>query len=77
MAPRWGGQWRGRLRLVMPWDAGSWSGKSAATGAKTQVWLIDKATNPPMVGPSTLKNQRVSLLPGDITYIDNMGAQDG
>lgn len=39
--------------------------------------LIDKATNPPMVGPSTLKNQRVSLLPGDITYIDQMGAQDG
>lgn len=39
--------------------------------------LIDKATNPPMVGPSSLKNQRVSLLPGDITYIDQMGSQDG
>lgn len=39
--------------------------------------LIDKATNPPMVGPSSLKNQRVSLLPGDITYIDQMGQQDG
>lgn len=30
-----------------------------------------------MIGPSSLKNQRVSLLPGDITYIDNMGSQDG
>lgn len=39
--------------------------------------LIDKATNPPMVGPSSLKNQRVSLLPGDITYIDQMSSQDG
>ncbi|TBL50573.1 phage tail protein [Obesumbacterium proteus] len=39
--------------------------------------LIDKATNPPMIGPSSLKNQRVSLLPGDITYIDQMGSQDG
>jgi len=39
--------------------------------------LIDKATNPPMVGPSSLKNQRVSLLPGDITYIDQMSGQDG
>jgi hypothetical protein len=44
---------------------------------KRKSQLIDKATNPPMVGPSTLKNQRVSLLPGDITYIDNMSAQDG
>lgn len=39
--------------------------------------LIDKATNPPMIGPSSLKNQRVSLLPGDITYIDQMSSQDG
>lgn len=39
--------------------------------------LIDKATNPPMVGPSSLKSQRVSLLPGDITYIDSMTGQDG
>lgn len=44
---------------------------------KRKSQLIDKATNPPMVGPSSLKNQRVSLLPGDITYIDNMGSQDG
>lgn len=39
--------------------------------------MIDKQTNPPMVGPSSLKNQRVSLLPGDITYIDVMSNQDG
>lgn len=44
---------------------------------KRKSQLIDKATNPPMVGPSSLKNQRVSLLPGDITYIDTMGSQDG
>lgn len=44
---------------------------------KRKSQLIDKATNPPMVGPSSLKHQRVSLLPGDITYIDQMSAQDG
>ncbi|WP_395490876.1 portal protein [Cedecea davisae] len=44
---------------------------------KRKSQLIDKATNPPMVGPSSLKNQRVSLLPGAITYIDQMGSQDG
>lgn len=44
---------------------------------KRKSQLIDKVTNPPMVGPSSLKNQRVSLLPGDITYIDQMTQQDG
>lgn len=44
---------------------------------KRKSQLIDKATNPPMVGPTSLKNQRVSLLPGDITYIDQMTGQDG
>ncbi|OIV46964.1 phage tail protein [Sodalis sp. TME1] len=44
---------------------------------KRKSQLIDKATNPPMVGPSSLKNHRVSLLPGDITYIDQFNGQDG
>lgn len=39
---------------------------------KRKSQLIDKATNPPMVGPTSLKNQRVSLLPGDVTYIDQI-----
>lgn len=39
--------------------------------------LIDKATNPPMVAPTSLKNQRVSLLPGDVTYLDVISGQDG
>lgn len=39
--------------------------------------LIDKATNPPMVAPTSLKNQRVSLLPGDVTYLDVLSGQDG
>lgn len=44
---------------------------------KRKSQIIDKVTNPPMVGPSSLKNQRVSLLPGDITYIEQMTQQDG
>lgn len=31
---------------------------------------IDKIVDPPMVGPAELKNARVSLLSGDITYVD-------
>jgi hypothetical protein len=31
---------------------------------------VDKTTNPPMVGPSSLKNAVVNLLPGGVTYVD-------
>lgn len=30
---------------------------------------VDKVVNPPMRGPMSLKAQRISLLPGDITYV--------
>lgn len=36
--------------------------------------LVDKIANPPMVGPASLRNQKVSLLPGDVTYVDATGA---
>lgn len=32
---------------------------------------IDKMVRPPMKGPTSLKNARVSLLPGHITYVDD------
>lgn len=32
---------------------------------------IDKKVNPPMVGHTSLKNAKASLLPGDITYVDD------
>lgn len=38
---------------------------------------MDKALDPPMQGPSTLKTQKVSLLPGDLTYIDDGGRAEG
>ena len=44
---------------------------------KRKSQLIDKATNPPMVAPTSPQNQRASLLPGDITYIDQITGQDG
>jgi len=32
----------------------------------------DKLVNPPMKAPMSLRNQRASLLPGDITYVDTI-----
>jgi hypothetical protein len=43
---------------------------------KRKAQMIDKGANPPMSAPSSLKNQRASLLPGDVTYVDvNQGQQ--
>lgn len=38
---------------------------------------VDKQLDPALMGPSTLKQQRVSLIPGDITWLDTQSAQSG
>ena len=43
---------------------------------KRKAEAIDKHVRPPMVGPSSLKTARASILAGDITYVDvNQGQQ--
>ncbi|NIL23525.1 phage tail protein [Yersinia mollaretii] len=77
MAPRWEVNGEDVYGSSCPGMIALGGIKALQLEQKRKSQLIDKATNPPMVGPSSLKNQRVSLLPGDITYIDNMGPQDG
>jgi hypothetical protein len=38
---------------------------------------LDKLVNPPMTAPTSLRGQRVSLLPGDVTYVDANQTQNG
>ena len=38
---------------------------------------IEKIINPPMTGPTSLKTQKASILPGDITYVDAREGQTG
>lgn len=77
MAPRWEVNGEDVYGSSCPGMLALGQVKALQLEQKRKSQLIDKATNPPMVGPSSLKNQRVSLLPGDITYIDQMGSQDG
>lgn len=50
--------------------------KALQTYEKRAAKMVDKGSDPPMSAPSSLKNQRASLLPGDITYVDvNQGQQ--
>jgi hypothetical protein len=39
---------------------------------KRKAQVLDKIANPPMRGPTALRNQRISLLPGETTYVDSL-----
>lgn len=41
---------------------------------RRKLQAVEKGVNPPLVGPSSLRNQRVSLQPGDLTFVDNEAA---
>ena len=42
---------------------------------KRKAEALDKLTRPPMLADSSLQMQRTSILPGEVTYIDNLAAQ--
>jgi hypothetical protein len=44
---------------------------------KRKAQAIEKMVNPPMVAPSQLRNQKTSILPGDITYSDEREGSKG
>lgn len=44
--------------------------KQLQIGERRTAQAIEKIINPPLLGPSSLRTQKVSLLPGDITYTD-------
>lgn len=77
MAPRWEVNGEDVYGSSCPGMIALGQVKALQLEQKRKSQLIDKATNPPMVGPTSLKNQRVSLLPGDITYVDQITGQDG
>lgn len=77
MAPRWEVNGEDVYGSSCPGMIALGQVKALQLEQKRKSQLIDKATNPPMVGPSSLKSQRVSLLPGDVTYLDVMTGQDG
>jgi len=51
--------------------------KQLQTGEKRALQAIEKMINPPMTGPTSLRNSKASILPGDITYVDNRDGQSG
>ena len=51
--------------------------KQLQTEQKRKAQAIEKMVNPPMTGPTSLKNARASILPGDITFTDEREGQKG
>ena len=51
--------------------------KALQTMQKRKAQGIEKMINPPMVGPSSLRNSKASILPGDITYTDEREGTKG
>lgn len=50
--------------------------KSLQFMEKRKAQAIDKMVNPPMIGDSSLRTRKTSLLPGDVTYVDSsLGVQ--
>lgn len=44
--------------------------KQLQTGERRGAQALEKMVNPPMTGPSSLRNSRASIAAGDITYVD-------
>jgi hypothetical protein len=44
--------------------------KQLQTGERRILQAVEKMVNPPMVAPTSMRNQKVSILPGDITFGD-------
>lgn len=51
--------------------------KQLQHGEKKSAKAIDKQVDPAMTGPTSLRNQKATILPGDITYLDVREGQQG
>jgi len=51
--------------------------KQLQLGEKRSAQAIEKMINPPMVGSTALRNANASILPGDITYVDERNGMQG
>lgn len=51
--------------------------KQLQTGERRILQAVEKMVNPPMVAPTSMRNQKTSILPGDITFSDVRENQGG
>ena len=71
MAPRWETTGEDVYATNCPGMTALGDVKQLQLGEKRSAEAIDKMVRPPMVGSSKLRNSSASILPGDITYLDD------
>jgi len=77
LAPRWEVTGEDVYGTECPGNIAIGDIKALQIMQKRKAQAIEKMVNPPMIGPSTLRTQKASILPGDITYVDEREGQKG
>lgn len=73
LAPRWEVNGEDAYGTSCPGIDAIGDVKQLQLGEKRAMQAIEKMINPPMIGPTLLRSQKASILPGDITYSDDQG----
>lgn len=77
LAPRWGVTGEDVYGTDCPGMDALGDTKALQLKHRRKAQAIEKMVNPPMTGPSQLKAQKASILPGDITFLDVRDGQQG
>lgn len=76
MAPRWEVNGEDVYGSSCPGMVALGSVKALQLLQRRKAQMIDKITNPPLQAPATIKSQRISTIPGGITYLSMSGAEN-
>jgi len=77
LAPRWETTGEDSYATSCPGMISLGDNKALQTMEKRLAQAVEKMVNPSMTGPSSLRNTKVSILPGDVTYDDTREGQKG
>lgn len=77
MAPRWEVNGDDVYGTACPGLDAIGDAKALQFQEKRKAQAIDKFVDPPLMAPTSLRNAKVSLLPGDVTYVDVQQGQQG
>jgi Bacteriophage head to tail connecting protein len=77
LAPRWEVNGEDAYGTNCPGMIALGDVKQLQLGERRMMQAIEKMVNPPMVAPTSMRQSKTSILPGDITYADTRDGQGG
>lgn len=75
LAPRWEVSGEDVYGTMCPGMESLGDNRSLQTYERRAAQALEKSINPPMVGPSSLRSSKATMLPGDITFLDGFNGQ--